>query len=703
MSDILLAEYTLKRALREHTTDLAPTSNPHLLCTPLPKHWRSNKSLPSQFRVVSLIPVPDGTRVTVTAGNEERPCAELKNPVTIMHGHEARFSDLRFLGRSGRGKSFNITITIETTPPIVALYARAIKVTVDGPRVPRSKYSTVRTGRIYKEMKRLGSRHQNLCEYSTINRPFPSRNNYPIPEDLQRNKMKRATHETNSHGFNDKFKKHNILSTRFSPPMLIREELAPITSETVNITNNATKSLKLPRSTQKTNDKSSSPTESSIKSFSSISDTSGIGFSPYESTYLLSSINEAYAKLLARQAYLDKMTFNATTTSNNIHSLTNIAVNTPGFVTTIPQNVGSTERSKNTNPMNTGTQMKDNYIPHSLETFSPVSLFSTLLHCNSVDSRISSNIIPTKHQQDVNYNTTAYPSVLNLEAIGPSINSVKTPFQLQEAHGTVTPVRINYLDTSGCRNTSNNPQTDNAQNQLDCLRIVPQNSASCDRPCQSNDSSCSLLSSFLYSNMTPELNSTKFDPNEGKTNVQPGYSKWEEFDYRHYYNAFTTFLSGILNMSGINSNCLGTKKVNETTCDNDNFRNIHSSFNKMKWNRHVLNNKNNITSCLNNESTDMDLTLNQTPDKNDSSNHVLSIEHLLDLNTHGTANSDTNRSKHDNKHMSADECSPDYSNFMSTPNNKHNYVNYFPQTVPDPLLIKSILARHLMENKSFRV
>ncbi|CAH8636538.1 unnamed protein product [Schistosoma guineensis] len=702
MSDILLAEYTLKRALREHTTDLAPTSNPHLLCTPLPKHWRSNKSLPSQFRVVSLIPVPDGTRVTVTAGNEERPCAELKNPVTIMHGHEARFSDLRFLGRSGRGKSFNITITIETTPPIVALYARAIKVTVDGPRVPRSKYSTVRTGRIYKEMKRLGSRHQNLCEYSTINRPFPSRNNYPIPEDLQRNKMKRATHEINSHGFSDKFKKHNILSTRFSPPMLVREELAPITSETVNITNNATKSLKLPRSTQKTNDKSSSPTESSIKSFSSISDTSGIGFSPYESTYLLSSINEAYAKLLARQAYLDKMTFNATTTSNNLNSLTNIAVNTPGFVTTIPQNVGSTERSKNTNLINTGTQMKDNHIPHSLETFSPVSLFSTLLHCNSVDSRISSNIIPTKHQ-DVNYNTTAYPSVLNLEAIGPSINSVKTPFQLQEAHGTVTPVRINYLDTSGCRNTSNNSQTDNAQNQLDCLRSVPQNSASCDRPCQSNDSSCSLLSSFLYSNMTPELNSTKFNPNESKSNVQPGYSKWEEFDYRHYYNAFTTFLSGILNMSGINPNCLGTKKVNETTCDNDNFRNIHSSFNKMKWNRHVLNNKNNITSCLNNESTDMDSTLNQTPDKNDSSNHVLSIEHLLDLNTHGTANSDTDRSKHDNKHMLADECSPDYSNFMSTPNNKHNYVNYFPQTVPGPLLIKSILARHLIENKSFRV
>lgn len=65
-------------------------------------------------------------------------------------------------------------------------------------------------------MKRLGSRHQNLCEYSTINRPFPSRNNYPIPEDLQRNKMKRATHEINSHGFSDKFKSKFFKFTSFS-------------------------------------------------------------------------------------------------------------------------------------------------------------------------------------------------------------------------------------------------------------------------------------------------------------------------------------------------------------------------------------------------------------------------------------------------------------------------------------------------------
>uniref|UniRef100_A0A1B0C6D4 Runt domain-containing protein n=1 Tax=Glossina palpalis gambiensis TaxID=67801 RepID=A0A1B0C6D4_9MUSC len=38
-------------------------------------------------------------------------------------------------------KSFTLTITVETFPPQVATYAKAIKVTVDGPREPRSKTS----------------------------------------------------------------------------------------------------------------------------------------------------------------------------------------------------------------------------------------------------------------------------------------------------------------------------------------------------------------------------------------------------------------------------------------------------------------------------------------------------------------------------------------------------------------------------------
>lgn len=39
------------------------------------------------------------------------------------------------------GKSFTLTITVSTSPPQVATYNKAIKVTVDGPREPRSKTS----------------------------------------------------------------------------------------------------------------------------------------------------------------------------------------------------------------------------------------------------------------------------------------------------------------------------------------------------------------------------------------------------------------------------------------------------------------------------------------------------------------------------------------------------------------------------------
>lgn len=53
------------------------------------------------------------------------------------------FFDLTDLTEASRfpGKSFSITITVSTTPPQVATYTRAIKVTVDGPREPRSKTS----------------------------------------------------------------------------------------------------------------------------------------------------------------------------------------------------------------------------------------------------------------------------------------------------------------------------------------------------------------------------------------------------------------------------------------------------------------------------------------------------------------------------------------------------------------------------------
>lgn len=42
---------------------------------------------------------------------------------------------------SAAGKSFTLTITVFTGPPQVATYHRAIKVTVDGPREPRSEFT----------------------------------------------------------------------------------------------------------------------------------------------------------------------------------------------------------------------------------------------------------------------------------------------------------------------------------------------------------------------------------------------------------------------------------------------------------------------------------------------------------------------------------------------------------------------------------
>lgn len=49
--------------------------------------------------------MPDGTQVTVYAGNDEEFSAELRNNTTTFKNSVARFNDLRFIGRSGRGKS----------------------------------------------------------------------------------------------------------------------------------------------------------------------------------------------------------------------------------------------------------------------------------------------------------------------------------------------------------------------------------------------------------------------------------------------------------------------------------------------------------------------------------------------------------------------------------------------------------------------
>ncbi|KAH1025885.1 hypothetical protein HUJ05_010516 [Dendroctonus ponderosae] len=98
----MLAERTIDGLLAEHPGELVRTGSPHVVCTVLPPHWRSNKTLPMAFKVVALGEVGDGTMVTVRAGNDENYCAELRNATAIMKNQVAKFNDLRFVGRSGR-------------------------------------------------------------------------------------------------------------------------------------------------------------------------------------------------------------------------------------------------------------------------------------------------------------------------------------------------------------------------------------------------------------------------------------------------------------------------------------------------------------------------------------------------------------------------------------------------------------------------
>ena len=96
--------FTNDYQLGDHPEGLARTGSPNFLCSNLPAHWRANKTLPGAFKVIALSDVCDGTMVTVKAGNDENFCAELRNNSATMKNHVAKFNDLRFVGRSGRGK-----------------------------------------------------------------------------------------------------------------------------------------------------------------------------------------------------------------------------------------------------------------------------------------------------------------------------------------------------------------------------------------------------------------------------------------------------------------------------------------------------------------------------------------------------------------------------------------------------------------------
>lgn len=99
-----LAERTIDSLIAEHPGELTRTGSPHIVCSTLPSHWRSNKTLPVAFKVVALGDVQDGTPCHLMCGNDENFCGELRNCSTVMKNQVAKFNDLRFVGRSGRGE-----------------------------------------------------------------------------------------------------------------------------------------------------------------------------------------------------------------------------------------------------------------------------------------------------------------------------------------------------------------------------------------------------------------------------------------------------------------------------------------------------------------------------------------------------------------------------------------------------------------------
>lgn len=123
MSEVLPGERSLTSILNDTGGgELVRTGSPNFVCTALPSHWRSNKTLPLAFRVVALGDIKDGTKVQVSAGNDENFCSELRNCTAYMKNQVAKFNDLRFVGRSGRGKYISISTVVLYTRCAVMLY-----------------------------------------------------------------------------------------------------------------------------------------------------------------------------------------------------------------------------------------------------------------------------------------------------------------------------------------------------------------------------------------------------------------------------------------------------------------------------------------------------------------------------------------------------------------------------------------------------
>lgn len=138
--------------LQECHGQLVPTGSPAIFCSALPSHWRCHKQLLNTFKVIVLdSDIPDGTEVLIAAGNGNvgKFCSHLKNNTAQLKDGVAEFHNLRFAESSGRCSTFQLTITIlasistananmQMIPDQIAIVDNAIKITVDGPREPRT-------------------------------------------------------------------------------------------------------------------------------------------------------------------------------------------------------------------------------------------------------------------------------------------------------------------------------------------------------------------------------------------------------------------------------------------------------------------------------------------------------------------------------------------------------------------------------------
>lgn len=83
------------------------TENKNIDVDQLPEFSRANKYIGEYNVFIRNNEVPDGTQCVIFAHSVKTGPGELKNNVSIVKNGVAKFDDLRFVGKSGRG-SFTV-------------------------------------------------------------------------------------------------------------------------------------------------------------------------------------------------------------------------------------------------------------------------------------------------------------------------------------------------------------------------------------------------------------------------------------------------------------------------------------------------------------------------------------------------------------------------------------------------------------------